>query len=433
MAHDDAMEVATNSTVANLAIKVEIDGMSQNTSMEMNSYPTYASTETDIDKGGRCIQRSPSSLLRSSSYFAMNGGSLPEVQTEIPFVPGGKFITAVWPVVFKCTSLPAAETIASVHSLIKAKINWSVDTHKIAKLVWEDHNFQQFSKHPALTGPFYPVIFAGVGSSALVYQDYWNNVYTKTSNGLQKHIFQRVKHFYKALIYMILCGNISSYTFAEQDSKRLPKPLLAHQIIRTHKSSSTKATNGGHSKSPAVSTQTNSGNATFRSSTKATNLVGSPAIDTVACSANTTQPMLSGPTLPRSSGYTLSSPARQLRSDSPSPYSTQLLAKKSGAHSFCDAPLVNEPLYSYVRDITGVVGTIDKPQQFESKKTSVPSFNALTHLYFQTHGYLASAQLIIALAYNNNDKAEGFVEYLANRGMAWTEAEFLWEIITNGP
>ena len=89
-----------------------------------------------------------------------------------------------------------------------------------------------------------------------------------------------------------------------------------------------------------------------------------------------------------------------------------------------------EKVWSNVRTLRGIVASYSQPQP--CLEDPPPSFNPLADRYFQTHGYQASTLFNIGRIFAEcSGDGDAFVQCLADRGTAWTEAERIWEILTN--
>lgn len=88
-------------------------------------------------------------------------------------------------------------------------------------------------------------------------------------------------------------------------------------------------------------------------------------------------------------------------------------------------------IWSHTRTLRGIIATHSQPQPcFEDPP---PSFNPLADRYFETHGYQASTIFNIAHILTESDGSrEAFVRMLASRGTAYTEAEWIWEVLNLG-
>lgn len=85
-------------------------------------------------------------------------------------------------------------------------------------------------------------------------------------------------------------------------------------------------------------------------------------------------------------------------------------------------------IWSHTRTLRGIVATHSHPQcRFEDPP---PTFNPLADRYFETHGYQAATLFNIShILAESGGQAEVFVQSLASRGTAFTEAEWIWEIL----
>jgi hypothetical protein len=60
---------------------------------------------------------------------------------------------------------------------------------------------------------------------------------------------------------------------------------------------------------------------------------------------------------------------------------------------------------------------------------SVPSLGPSVDKYLAAHGYNLGAIHQIEHAMNSSHNALQFIGYLHPRGMPWTEAEYLWDLV----
>jgi hypothetical protein len=89
-----------------------------------------------------------------------------------------------------------------------------------------------------------------------------------------------------------------------------------------------------------------------------------------------------------------------------------------------------EKVWSHVRTFRGIVASYSQPQPF--LEDPPPSFNHLADRYFETHGYQAATLFNIGRIFAEcSGDGDAFVQCLADRGTAWTEAEWIWEILNN--
>ena len=85
-------------------------------------------------------------------------------------------------------------------------------------------------------------------------------------------------------------------------------------------------------------------------------------------------------------------------------------------------------IWSHVRTLRGIVATHSQPQR--SLEDPPPSFNPLADRYFETHGYQTATLFNIShILAESGGNSEAFVENLASWGTAFTEAEWIWEVL----
>jgi hypothetical protein len=89
-----------------------------------------------------------------------------------------------------------------------------------------------------------------------------------------------------------------------------------------------------------------------------------------------------------------------------------------------------EKIWSHVRTLRGIVASYSQPQP--CLEDPPPSFNPLADRYFKAHGYQASTLFNIGHIFAEcSGDGDVFIQCLADRGTAWTEAEWIWEILNN--
>ena len=63
--------------------------------------------------------------------------------------------------------------IADVHHLIDEQIGFDNEASTQARLIWVNHATHTLSSSTLLRGPFYPLVYSGLGGSeAIVYHDW---------------------------------------------------------------------------------------------------------------------------------------------------------------------------------------------------------------------------------------------------------------------
>ena len=125
----------------------------------------------------------------------------------------------------------------------------------------------------------------------------------------------------------------------------------------------------------------------------------------------------------KSSNHVPASPSKST-SETVFPLSRQL------STSLPSSPLqVTPTVYKHIRSLDKIVGAIHgHPGIRPSHDPSLPSFGDVADNYLQAHGYNLSALYHIQHALTLGH-SHSFINYLASRGMAWTEAEYLWDLI----
>ncbi|KAG2128013.1 hypothetical protein DEU56DRAFT_915617 [Suillus clintonianus] len=86
------------------------------------------------------------------------------------------------------------------------------------------------------------------------------------------------------------------------------------------------------------------------------------------------------------------------------------------------------PIYSYIREISGIQRAIPHPLPLDSNP--LPSFGFLADIYLQAHGYTMRALLHGQHAVHTSDSHEHFSRALSLQCMPITEAMFLWNLIS---
>ena len=91
-----------------------------------------------------------------------------------PFLPGGKRQPS-WPIAIKCDTEKEAEAIAHIHALIDQHIGFDLDLEPAqqARLIWRCEAIRHYSASSILKGPYYPVVYTGLGGTeAMIYRDW---------------------------------------------------------------------------------------------------------------------------------------------------------------------------------------------------------------------------------------------------------------------
>jgi hypothetical protein len=85
-------------------------------------------------------------------------------------------------------------------------------------------------------------------------------------------------------------------------------------------------------------------------------------------------------------------------------------------------------VYQFIRELNGIQGAYYQALPLDD--TPLPSFGDVADGYLQSHGYTARAVLCIAHAVEVSQSGEDFVHDISGRGLAITEARWLWLLIT---
>ncbi|KDR81012.1 hypothetical protein GALMADRAFT_241627 [Galerina marginata CBS 339.88] len=340
----------------------------------------------------------------SDKIYAVIGGKSPGVQSTSPWVPGSKYESITWPIVFKCSSTQEALAIANVHFLI-ADIGFTLDAITIARAIWNNQSILEVSRSSILQRPFYPVVWLGPGSQALVYRDYKEDVHQLTV-GSTKGVWRRTEFFHEALVYMILRGNkdlLAHYSFEPKPSKSVyPWQLsvsVASQVPRTP-STPSRATTKGQS----FSLVTTPASVSRR---KYPPVVPCTSVNDISQSLSSFSIATSSMPKDRNKGK-----AKAAVVHPPEPI----------------LPCGADQVWSNIRSLRGIVGQYLDPEDLPDEP--YPTFNPLADYYFKTHGYRASTLCKIAnLLQAANGDRDIFINDLASRGTAVTEAEWIWHIL----
>ncbi|KAG1858514.1 hypothetical protein F4604DRAFT_1931047 [Suillus subluteus] len=90
---------------------------------------------------------------------------------------------------------------------------------------------------------------------------------------------------------------------------------------------------------------------------------------------------------------------------------------------------VERPVHQFIRELRCITGIIyERPA--DEDNTLIPSFGDLADAYIYAHGFTHRAILGIQHAYDMASTCRDFVGILIGKGMPWTEATFLWHLIT---
>jgi hypothetical protein len=87
------------------------------------------------------------------------------------------------------------------------------------------------------------------------------------------------------------------------------------------------------------------------------------------------------------------------------------------------------PIYSHIRNIRGVVGSLARPSSSQLQEAAAPSLGSHADEFLKAFGFQTSAKRQIFNAYKDSQTVDDFVDLLMDEGMAQTEAEWLWRIV----
>jgi hypothetical protein len=90
-------------------------------------------------------------------------------------------------------------------------------------------------------------------------------------------------------------------------------------------------------------------------------------------------------------------------------------------------PRPTEPVYSYVRNLKGIVGYTTSP----GSSTRDSAMGVYADDYFSAHGYLHGTVRLIQKAYEEAENIEDFVGRLSKEGVPITEAQYMYNLINN--
>ena len=89
-----------------------------------------------------------------------------------------------------------------------------------------------------------------------------------------------------------------------------------------------------------------------------------------------------------------------------------------------------KPVYQYVQSLAGVISSLARRLAVQLEDEDIlTSLGANALKYLKAHGYTISSIHHIDHAYTSSNNLQDFIGYLHPRGMAWTEAAYLWDLI----
>ncbi|KAJ7615116.1 hypothetical protein DFH06DRAFT_1146169 [Mycena polygramma] len=95
-----------------------------------------------------------------------------------------------------------------------------------------------------------------------------------------------------------------------------------------------------------------------------------------------------------------------------------------------DEPKMRRPIFSHIRDLTGIIDTI-YGSTTGSPVYSQYNLGKQANKYLHAHGYTDSTIQKIQETWEGSQSSEEFVKLLSPYGMATTEIQWLWEMITH--
>lgn len=119
-------------------------------------------------------------------------------------------------------------------------------------------------------------------------------------------------------------------------------------------------------------------------------------------------------------------PTSEAQSDhrrSPGPARSVASSSSTGSD---DSRLEDDIIWSYIRNLQGVIGVLYQPMLTSHQ---LPSLGVLADEYLRAHGYTPPAIDVIVVTAKSSESVEVFVDALTMHGFAQTEAKFLWDII----
>jgi hypothetical protein len=90
-----------------------------------------------------------------------------------------------------------------------------------------------------------------------------------------------------------------------------------------------------------------------------------------------------------------------------------------------DTPLILQ----YIRNLSGLLAIATDESMLPQANTNPTGLGTSVDEYLSAHGYTADAQHIIVRAFKLNATQDGFVGFLSGKGMAKSEALWLWRFI----
>jgi hypothetical protein len=90
-----------------------------------------------------------------------------------------------------------------------------------------------------------------------------------------------------------------------------------------------------------------------------------------------------------------------------------------------DSPLVLQ----YTCNLSGLIGIVTDQSMLPQNDTQPTGLGNVVDYYLSAHGYTADAQHVIVCGFKLNNTLDGFSGFLSGRGMAKSEAVWLWHFI----
>ncbi|KAG1766624.1 hypothetical protein EV702DRAFT_1204090 [Suillus placidus] len=335
---------------------------------------------------------------QSDVHWAIIGGQQPGIYREHPFITQG-LQSPSFPVPIQCPTLEIAQEIYALQSLM-AKISKDMSPIEAGQ-VFRTSNTAIIVLRPTVAG-FYIVV---IGYQCGIYLS-WHDCEVNVT-GYRSPLFKKVTTFAEAMEWFITKGGRAVRENNTAVTMKLAPQPSSSQVLPTTPIKKTRRehlnTSLGNSAPPLM-------------------------IDSPSLSSSLSSLSISPATC---------SPGHYWRyratSENPQPTTWQLPEHPQPTtwrlpdHSQTQSSN-QSPIYSYIREISGIQRAIPHLQPLDS--TPLPSFGFLADNYLQAHGYTVRALLHIQHAVHTSDSHEHFARTLSLQGMPVTEAMFLWTLIS---
>jgi hypothetical protein len=90
-----------------------------------------------------------------------------------------------------------------------------------------------------------------------------------------------------------------------------------------------------------------------------------------------------------------------------------------------DVPFVLQ----YIRNLSGLIAVVMDPAMLPQANVPPTGLGNSVDEYLSAHGYTADAQRVIVRSFMQNTTQDAFVGFLSGKGMAKSEALWLWHFI----